>query len=207
MDSVLVFWWNLCNWLQQIELFCLRAKKWVESERFCRWCRKLRITGFLIFVHRPEFYILENNVSETGSVSVLRWVEGDTLLGPLERVNLNDWSTHKVNLRLTVSRPIYLGVGAPSGAQDQFFFSAWQLRVSWYGAPSLTRGWDCKLLSQLFLGLARAVTLQPKSRRTHGPYFTVSSETPPTWRARFPYLYPPGTGWPSYTPGHIPTTT
>jgi hypothetical protein len=34
------------------------------------------------------------------------------------------------------------------------------------------------------------------------PYFTVSSETPPTWRARFPYLYPPGTGWPSYTPGH-----
>jgi hypothetical protein len=25
------------------------------------------------------------------------------------------------------------------------------------------------------------------------PYFTVSSETPPTWRARFPYLNPPGT--------------
>jgi hypothetical protein len=34
------------------------------------------------------------------------------------------------------------------------------------------------------------------------PYFTVSSETPPTWRARFPCLYPPGTGWTSYTPGH-----
>jgi hypothetical protein len=33
------------------------------------------------------------------------------------------------------------------------------------------------------------------------PYFTISSETPPTWRARFPYLYPPGTGWPSYAPG------
>jgi hypothetical protein len=33
------------------------------------------------------------------------------------------------------------------------------------------------------------------------PYLTVSSETPPTWRARFPYLYPPGTGWSSYTPG------
>jgi hypothetical protein len=30
--------------------------------------------------------------------------------------------------------------------------------------------------------------------------FTVPSETPPTWRARSPYLYPPGTGWPSYTP-------
>jgi hypothetical protein len=27
-------------------------------------------------------------------------------------------------------------------------------------------------------------------------------QTPPTWRARSPYLYPPGTGWPSYTPRH-----
>jgi hypothetical protein len=26
--------------------------------------------------------------------------------------------------------------------------------------------------------------------------------TPPTWRDRSPYLYPPGIGWPSYTPGH-----
>jgi hypothetical protein len=32
------------------------------------------------------------------------------------------------------------------------------------------------------------------------PYFTVSFETSPTWRARSPYLYPPGTRWPSYTP-------
>jgi hypothetical protein len=35
------------------------------------------------------------------------------------------------------------------------------------------------------------------------PYFTVLTfETPPTWRARSRYLYPPGTGWPSYTPRH-----
>jgi hypothetical protein len=33
-------------------------------------------------------------------------------------------------------------------------------------------------------------------------YFTVRFETPPTWMARSPYLYPPGTGWPSYTPRH-----
>jgi hypothetical protein len=25
---------------------------------------------------------------------------------------------------------------------------------------------------------------------------------PPTWRTRSPYLWPPETGWPSYTPGH-----
>jgi hypothetical protein len=30
-----------------------------------------RITGFLDFVHRAEFKILENNVLETGSVSIL----------------------------------------------------------------------------------------------------------------------------------------
>jgi hypothetical protein len=34
------------------------------------------------------------------------------------------------------------------------------------------------------------------------PYFTVSLGTLPTWRDRFPYLYPSETGWPSYTPYH-----
>jgi hypothetical protein len=29
------------------------------------------------------------------------------------------------------------------------------------------------------------------------PYFTLSSETSPTWRVRSLYLYPLGTGWPS----------
>jgi hypothetical protein len=32
----------------------------------------VRITQFLDFVRRPEFQILENSVSETGSVSALR---------------------------------------------------------------------------------------------------------------------------------------
>jgi hypothetical protein len=35
------------------------------------------------------------------------------------------------------------------------------------------------------------------------PYFIVPIlETSPTWRARSPYLYPPGTGWPRYAPEH-----
>jgi hypothetical protein len=33
-------------------------------------------------------------------------------------------------------------------------------------------------------------------------FYGLRFETPPTWRARSPYLYPPGTGWPSYTPRH-----
>jgi hypothetical protein len=42
-----------------------------------------------------------------------------------------------------------------------------QLRVSYFIAPSLTRGRVCNLLVQLLLGLARAVTLGSKSRRAH----------------------------------------
>jgi hypothetical protein len=52
-------------------------------------------------------------------------------------------------------------------------------------APSMMRGWVCNL--PLLLVLASAV---PRDL------------TPPTWRARSPYLYSPGTGWPRYTPGH-----
>jgi hypothetical protein len=33
-------------------------------------------------------------------------------------------------------------------------------------------------------------------------FYCLRFESPPTWRARPPYLYPPGTGWPSYTPRH-----
>jgi hypothetical protein len=31
-------------------------------------------------------------------------------------------------------------------------------------------------------------------------FHCLRSEAPPTWRATSPYLYPPGTGWPGYTP-------
>jgi hypothetical protein len=42
------------------------------------------ITGFVDSVHRPEFKIArKHNVSETWSVSIFRWGERDTLLGPL----------------------------------------------------------------------------------------------------------------------------
>jgi hypothetical protein len=33
-------------------------------------------------------------------------------------------------------------------------------------------------------------------------FYSLRFETPPTWRARSPYLYPLVTGWPNYTPRH-----
>jgi hypothetical protein len=30
-------------------------------------------------------------------------------------------------------------------------------------------------------------------------FYCLRFETPPTWKARSPYLYPPGTEWPGYT--------
>jgi hypothetical protein len=33
-------------------------------------------------------------------------------------------------------------------------------------------------------------------------FYYLRFVTTPTWRARSPYLYPPGTGWPSCTPKH-----
>jgi hypothetical protein len=34
-------------------------------------------------------------------------------------------------------------------------------------------------------------------------FYSLRFETPPTWRARSSYLYPPRTGWPSYIPCYI----
>jgi hypothetical protein len=77
--------------------------------------------------------------------------------------------------------------------------AVWNLQSCIYGAPSLTRGRVCNLWCNH--SMVR-FTQNPK------PYFTVSSDTPQTWRSRFPYLYPPGTGWPSYTPRHwVPFTS
>jgi hypothetical protein len=62
------------------------------------------------------------------------------------------------------------------------------------------RGWVCRL--QLLLALASAFILRSESRRTHDHILLFQIRVPSNLEARFPYLYPPGTGWPSYIPRH-----
>jgi hypothetical protein len=105
-------------------------------------------------------------------------------------------------LRPTVSRPVRLGIGPPFGILDQSLFRSsfvGHLHCSAFNASSLTRKRVCNLLVNCFWALPEQSHLSPQNSR---PYLTVSFETTPTWRARFPYLFPSGTGWPSYTPGH-----
>jgi hypothetical protein len=52
--------------------------------------RTLSIVRILIITRKKN----KHDVSETGSVSILRWGETPILLGPLERANLNHWTNH-----------------------------------------------------------------------------------------------------------------
>jgi hypothetical protein len=57
----------------------------------------------------------------------------------------------EVMLRPTVNRRICRGIKHPCGAYDQIFITVRQLRVSWCGAPSLTRGGVCLLQCTIYL--------------------------------------------------------
>jgi hypothetical protein len=89
-------------------------------------------------------------------------------IGPSRKLKLKSKSDYD---RQSVGQFVFVS-GALLGPGDQFLFlleiSFRQLRVCYFVAPSLTRGQVCNLLVQLLLGLARAVTLGSKSRRTHG---------------------------------------
>jgi hypothetical protein len=100
----------------------------------------------------------------------------------------------KVILRPTVCP----GVRRPSGTRYQFFFLLEiffrQVRLCYFVTTSLPRGWVCNVLVRCFWALPE------QSLLGRSPVELMASETPQTWRARSPYLYPPGTGWPNYTP-------
>jgi hypothetical protein len=122
----------------------------------------------------------------------------------------------------TVSRPIRLGVWHPFGAHDQIFLFPFFCRtialLFVLGRPlwrengseicsaicQWSESWRAHnhtLLSHLRL-LGYLSIASYDSQRLRWKYSYLPPHGNPTWRARPPYLYVPGIGTPSYTPGH-----
>jgi hypothetical protein len=89
---------------------------------------------------------------------------------------------------------------APWGSRLRIFFQFNTCSHSPYVTSSLTRGWVCRL--QLLLVLASADILMSSLTGLMKMFYSLRFETPPTWRTMFVYLYPRGSGRPSYVPRH-----
>jgi hypothetical protein len=105
---------------------------------------------------------------------------------------LNDW-------RFTASQFVF--APSPLRLTAIIFFSTEPLRSYSLCKSSLTRGWVSHL--QLLLAVASAVILGSGSRGTHDHILLPQIRDPPPHLAgQVPEVYPPGTGWPSYTLRH-----
>jgi hypothetical protein len=96
-------------------------------------------------------------------------------------------------LRQTASRPVYLGVKLPSGAQDQSFIAQTFAGLLMWGALSDGR---TSLLFRSIAVLGRAVILGSESRGTHGRILLSQIRDYPNLEGQFPVFVPLGTSAP-----------
>jgi hypothetical protein len=108
----------------------------------------------------------------------------------------------KVNviLRPTASRPVYLGVKPHLRSKTRFLLLSGSCGFVDVGRLLWREDWSV-LYNWCWLSPAQSFSV-PSLAGHMIIFYCLRFETYSTWRARFPDLYPPGTGWPSYTFRH-----
>jgi hypothetical protein len=86
-------------------------------------------------------------------------------------------------------------------SHDQYSFQLNLCGYSPYVTFSLTIGWVSIVYNCCWFSPAQSFS-GPSPVGLMTIFYCLMFDTPPTWRARSPYLYPPGTGWPSFIPRH-----
>jgi hypothetical protein len=100
----------------------------------------------------------------------------------------------EVTLRLTVSQSVCLGIEHHCGTSDQILLLVGTLLSEICGLVSVGR----PVWREDRSAVCSIITQWSESRRTRNDTLLSHLRLSPTWRARFPYLCPPGTGWASY---------
>jgi hypothetical protein len=107
----------------------------------------------------------------------------------------------RITLRLAVNpQSVRLGHRPLETTTSNYILQLNTCGYSSYVTYSLTRRWVCRL--QLLLSSPAQSYSGPSPSGLMTTFYCLGFETPPTWRTRSLYLYPPGTGWPGYTPRH-----
>jgi hypothetical protein len=128
----------------------------------------------------------------------------------------NKYNTFKVTPSITSSvkssqSQSYVTTDGQSASLSWCQAPIWGLRPDFYYCQTVAVLLVWGALSDERTGLPFTIAAGPRQcshscvrvPRDSWPYFAVSnSRLPQNWRARSQYLYPPGTGWPSYTPTH-----
>jgi hypothetical protein len=108
----------------------------------------------------------------------------------------------RVTLRLAVYRQSVRPGTKPSRLTTRvFFIPNWTIAVKGLMQHPLVREDEPVVYNCCWSSPAQSIS-GPSPAELVTIFYCLRLETPPTWWARSPYLYPSETGWPSYTSRH-----